>query len=110
TRSDDTSTIGTTGRKPATLVPPAVRARTSIPPTAHTTFGGPGGGAGTACWKSATATTPATTHSVAASAPHFVLRLQKSAATSTGQSAAYPVNAYCTARSKMPCGTSSAIA
>src|SRR5262249_29374097 len=87
-RSDETRTIGTTGRKPATLVPPAVRARTSIPPIAHTTFGGPGGGTGTTCWKNATAPTPATTDSVAASAPHFVLRFQKSAATRTGQSAA----------------------
>ncbi len=47
--SADTSTIGTTGMKPKTAVPPGVRDRTSIPPMVQTTSGGPGAGAGTAC-------------------------------------------------------------
>ena len=88
--SSETSVIGTTGMKPRTVVPPAVRARKSIPPAENATRGGPGGGAGTACWNTATPTTAAATQSVTASAPHFVLRLQKSAAISSGESAAKP--------------------
>ena len=42
-------TIGTTGIKPNTAVPPGVRVKTSIPPGAQETIGGPGAGAGTAC-------------------------------------------------------------
>ena len=38
--------------------------------------------------------TPAATHSVEARAPHLVLPRQNSAATSSGESAAKPVNAY----------------
>jgi hypothetical protein len=45
----DTSTIGTTGMKPNTAVPPDVRDSASMPPTVQTTNGGPGAGAGTAC-------------------------------------------------------------
>ena len=52
--SNDTTTIrtaepiviGATGIKPNTAVPPAVRARMSIPQADHTTVGGPGAGAG----------------------------------------------------------------
>lgn len=40
-------TIGTTGMKPNTAVPPGVRERASIPPTDHNTADGPGAGAGT---------------------------------------------------------------
>ena len=39
--------IGTTGISPKIAVPPAVRDKTSTPPGAQTTVGGPGAGAGT---------------------------------------------------------------
>lgn len=42
-------TIGTTGIKPKTAVPPGVRVITSRPPGAQATIAGPGAGAGTAC-------------------------------------------------------------
>ena len=42
-------TIGTTGIKPNTAVPPGVRVKTSTPAGAQETIGGPGAGAGTAC-------------------------------------------------------------
>ena len=45
----ETITIGTTGMKPKTAVPPGVRERTSVPWKAQTTNGGPGAGAATAC-------------------------------------------------------------
>ena len=45
----DPNTIGTTGMKPKTAVPPGVRDSASIPPTVQTTNDGPGAGAGTAC-------------------------------------------------------------
>src|SRR5437867_1245282 len=69
----------------------------------------PGGGAGTAHCTTATASTPAAVHSVVASAPHFVLPFQKSAATSSGDSAEYPAKAYCVATSKIDCGMPRAI-
>src|SRR5258706_10568827 len=100
----DPRTIGTTGMKPSTAVPPGVRARRSSPPTDHTKTGGPGGGAGTTAWKTATPITPAADHKVEASAPHFVLPRQKRAATRRGASEEKPVNAYWTAREKMLSG------
>src|SRR3954471_24207658 len=42
-------TIGTTGIKPRTAVPPGVLERSSVPPIAQTTIDGPGAGAGTKC-------------------------------------------------------------
>ena len=45
--STETITIGTTGKKPKTAVPPGVRVRTSVPPGDQTTVAGPGAGAGT---------------------------------------------------------------
>ena len=84
----DISTIGTTGMNPKTAVPPGVRVRTSMPERDQISVGGPGAGAGTTCWKIATAVTAAATHTVEASAPHFVLPFQNSAATSKGYSAA----------------------
>src|SRR5436309_10281130 len=100
----ETSTIGTTGMKPRTEVPPEVRASRSSPPADQTTVGGPGAGAGTIAWKAATATTPAADQTVTAKAPHFVLHRQKRAATSRGARAANPVKAYWTAREKMLTG------
>src|SRR5258706_358525 len=97
----DPRTIGTTGMKPRTAVPPGVRASRSSPPTDHTGAGGPGAGAGTTAWKTATAITPAADHSVEASAPHFVLPRQNRVATSRGASEEKPVNAYWMAREKM---------
>lgn len=43
----ETITIGTTGMKPKTAVPPGVRVNTSAPPSDHTTVADPGAGAGT---------------------------------------------------------------
>jgi len=43
----ETMTIGTTGMKPNTAVPPGVRVKTSVPPNDQTTVAGPGAGAGT---------------------------------------------------------------
>ena len=86
--SAETITIGTTGMKPNTAVPPGVRVSTSKPETDQTSVGGPGAGAGTACWKIATATTEAAVQIVTASAPHFVLPFQNNAATSKGDKAA----------------------
>ncbi len=43
----ETSTIGTTGMNLKMLVPPGVRARTSVPPSDQKIVGGPGAGAGT---------------------------------------------------------------
>src|SRR5262245_30582266 len=84
-RSAETITIGTTGMKPRTAVPPGVRASTSRPRARHTTTGGPGAGAGTAAWNTATATTATATQSVAAKAPPRVLPFQNSAARSRGE-------------------------
>jgi hypothetical protein len=95
--------------KPKTEVPPGVRASPSRPKARQTTRGGPGAGAGTAAWKTATATTPAATHKVEASAPQRVLPFQKRAATSRGERAAKPVKAYWTASEKMLSGARSAI-
>src|SRR5438445_5661527 len=80
--------IGTTGRKPRTVVPAVTRVITSICPieTIGTTL--PGGGAVTTDWITATVSTPAAVHTVVASAPHFVLSFQKRAATSSGDNAA----------------------
>src|SRR5689334_12720978 len=83
----DIITIGTTGINPNTAVPPGVRDKTSMPPGAHTTVGGPGAGAGTTDCNTATATTATTVQIVTASAPHLVLPLQNSAATSSGDNA-----------------------
>ena len=47
--SAEMSTIGTTGMKPNTAVPPGVRVNTSTPPGAQETIDGPGAGAGTRC-------------------------------------------------------------
>lgn len=87
-------TIGTTGIKPKTAVPPGVRVRTSKPPGAQDTIAGPGAGAGTTCWKIATAATAEATKTVDASAPHLVLPLQNKAAIRSGDKAANPENAY----------------
>ncbi len=106
--SAETSTIGTTGMKPKTLVPEGVRAKTSVPPTDQKTAGGPGGGAGIVCWKTATAVTAKATQTVEASAPHFVEPRQKSAAIIKGDSAAKPENAYWMAISKIVSGARSA--
>src|SRR5260221_11585112 len=100
----DPRTIGTTGMKPRTAVPPLVRASRSSPPTDQTRTGGPGGGAGTTAWKTATPITPPADHRVEASAPHFLLPRQTRAATSRGASEEKPVNAYWTAREKMLSG------
>ena len=59
-----------------------------VPPGAHTGTTVPGGGAGTVDCSTATPATAAAVHSVTASAPHFVLPCQKSAATSSGDRAA----------------------
>src|SRR2546425_12993342 len=106
----ETSTIGTTGMKPRTAVPPDVRATRSRPPADHTTVGGPRDGAGTIAWKTATAATPAADQAVTARAPHFVLPRQNRAATSRGARAANPVNAYRTAREKRLSGAFNATA
>jgi hypothetical protein len=45
--SEEMMTIGTTGMKPNTAVPPGVRDRTSVPPIEYITVAGPGAGAGT---------------------------------------------------------------
>src|SRR6266545_2709026 len=108
--SADTRTMGTTGMKPRTAVPPGVRDRPSAPPMVQTTDGGPGAGAGTTCWKIAMATTAAAVHSVTANAPHFVLPFQNSAATSNGESAAKPEKAYWIANSKIVSGARNATA
>src|SRR5262245_1479171 len=84
----DTITIGTTGMKPKTAVPPGVRDKTSTPPGAQRIVAGPGAGAGTIDWRTATATTVNTVQTVTASAPHFVLPFQNNAATSNGDNAA----------------------
>src|SRR6185503_4706569 len=86
-RSADPIVIGTTGSRPNTVVPAAIRVMTSTPPTAQTVTAAPGGGAGSVAWRIATAATQPAVHSVTASAPHFVLRFQNSAATSSGDSA-----------------------
>src|SRR5262245_53971679 len=93
---------------PATAVPDGVRLRRSYPPHEKTTVALPGGGAGTVAWNTATATTAASTHSVDARAPHFVLPFQNSAAIRSGDSAAKPENAYWTASSKIDSGALSA--
>src|SRR6476620_5885909 len=87
-------TIGTTCMNPNTAVPPCVLESTSQPPSFPKTMDGPGAGAGTNRWKSATATTENATQTVTDSAPHFVLPFQNSAATKSGESAANPENAY----------------
>src|ERR1700730_10351191 len=72
--------------------------------------GGPGAGAGTRCWKIATATTAAAVQTVLAKAPHLVLPFQKSADTSNGESAAKPEKAYWIASSKIVSGARKATA
>src|SRR5688572_30426098 len=96
--------MGTTGRKPRTIIPAAALVTISVSPIEKTETAVPGGGAATVVWTTATVSTPATVQSVTASAPHFVLFLQNSAATSSGDSAANPAKAYCVARSKIDCG------
>src|SRR6187549_2534850 len=86
--SADTTVIGTTGRKPATIIPAAARVMTGVPPGLHTGISVPAGGAGIVVCTAATNATAAAVHSVAASAPHFVLPFQNSAATTSGASAA----------------------
>src|SRR5262245_42313284 len=95
--------------KPNTAVPPGVRVSASSPNARQTTMGGPGAGAGTRAWNTATAVTEAATQTVAASAPQRVLPRQKRAATSSGDSAAKPLNAYWMASEKMLSGASSAM-
>src|SRR3954468_21017660 len=107
--SAETIVIGTTGSKPNTVVPAAMRAITVVPPAVHTGTTAPGAGAAIEDCSSAIPATAAAVHSVTASAPHFVLRFQKSAATSSGDSAAYPAKAYWLARSKIDCGALSAM-
>src|SRR4029078_9125088 len=68
--------IGTTGSRPNTVVPAAIRVMTSTPPTAHTVTAAPGAGAGTTDCRTATPSTAAAVQSVTASAPHFVLFFQ----------------------------------
>ena len=102
--------IGTTGMNPQIVVPPAVRARTSTPPSAQTTTGGPGAGAGIAAWKTPVRITLAIAQIVEASAPHLVLPFQNSAAIMSGNIAEYPENAYCVAKSKIVAGAFNAIA
>src|SRR5262245_29321676 len=85
--SADTMVIGTTGRKPATIIPAAARVTTGAPPGLQTGISVPGGGAGMVVCTTATNATAAAVHTVAASAPHFVLPFQNSAATSSGASA-----------------------
>ena len=46
-KSAEPITIGTTGMKPRTAVPPGVRASSSRPPIEAMTVAGPGAGAGT---------------------------------------------------------------
>src|SRR5688572_21346994 len=82
--SAETTVIGTTGRNPRTVVPAVIRAMTSTPPTAQTVTAVPGGGAGTADCSTATPAIAAAVHTATASAPHFVLFFQNSAATSSG--------------------------
>ena len=79
--------IGTTGRKPRTIVPDVARVITPIWPIDITDTVVPGGGAGTTDWITATVSTPAAVHTVVASAPHFVLPFQKRAATKSGDNA-----------------------
>ena len=86
--NDEIITIGTTGMNPNTAVPPGVRDKTWTPPSAHTTVGGPGAGAGTIACNTATATTATTVQRVTASAPHLVLPRQNNAATRSGDNAA----------------------
>src|SRR5262249_25753041 len=109
-RTAEPIVIGTTGRKPSTVVPAAPRVMTSTPPTAQIGTPAPGRGAGTTACRIAIASTAAAVHSVTASAPHRVLFFQKSAAASSGESAAYPAKAYWLAMSKIDCGAVSAIA
>jgi hypothetical protein len=78
--------MGTTGSRPKTIVPAAVRVIVSSPPIDRTVVTAPGGGAGTIDCRIAIAATAVAVHSVTASAPHFVLPRQKSAATSSGAS------------------------
>src|SRR5262249_32652946 len=85
-RSDDTTVIGTTGSRPNTVVPAAVRLIASTPPIDSTVVAAPGGGAGTTDCRIAIAATAAAVHTATASAPHFVLPRQTSAATSSGAS------------------------
>src|SRR5215217_4068455 len=86
--SAETITIGTTGMKPKTAVPPGVRDKTSTPPGAHRIVAGPGAGAGTTDCNTATATTVNAVQRVTARAPHLVLPLQNNAATKSGDKAA----------------------
>lgn len=97
-------TMGTTGRSPSTSSPTAVRSSTTCPASVQSAVAWPGGGAGTEAFSTPIANTPAATHSVEAKAPHFVLPRQNSAAISSGDSAAKPVNAYWTATVKMLSG------
>src|SRR5262245_32586298 len=86
-RNAETMVMGTTGRTPNTVVPDAARLTTSMPPHERSDIAAPGGGAGTAAWISATASTAAAVQTVVARAPHFVLPFQKTAAASRGASA-----------------------
>src|SRR4029079_17519885 len=90
----ETSVIGTTGSSPNTVVPAAIRAMTSVPPIDQTGMAVPGRGAGTTACSPATPSTAAAVHTVTASAPQRVLFFQKSAATSSGDSAEETANEY----------------
>src|SRR5262245_25725667 len=82
--SADPIVIGTTGSRPSTIVPAVMRATIVVPPRVQTATAAPGGGAGTTFCRIATPATAAAVQIVTASAPHFVLPFQKSAATSSG--------------------------
>ena len=80
--SAEITVIGTTGSNPRTVVPEAIRVTISVPATESTPIPTPGGGAGTTHCRTATPPTAAAVQTVVASAPHFVLFFQKSAAIS----------------------------
>jgi hypothetical protein len=103
-------TIGTTGMKPNTAVPPGVLDKTSTPPGAQRIVAGPGAGAGTTSCKIATNATASATQTVDASAPYFVLPFQNNAAIKSGDNAAKPENPYWIASSKIDSGARRAIA
>src|SRR4051794_41737589 len=59
-RSTEPIVMGTTGSKPKTVVPAAIREMTLTPPTPHTVSADPGAGAATtACSTATTSTHPA---------------------------------------------------
>ncbi len=64
--------MGTTGKKPRTIIPAAALVTISLPPIEKIVTAVPGGGAGTVVWTTATARTASAVQRVLASAPHFV--------------------------------------